>query len=928
MREGQLGRSSIFKAGLALALLTTSVTAGWAQVSATTAGVTGVVTDATKGLLPGVTVLLRNVGTGWEHSEVTAADGSYRFVGVDPGTYQVKFELTGFKTVMVVPVSLIVGTQPRVDAVLELGQVTESVTVVGQSALIETTKSTLSQTVEQRELETIPINSRNPVELVLLTPNTVPSVSRRDNGIYINVSGGRAREPILNLDGLDNIDDSNSQQRALFSREAIREFQVLANNFTAEFGRTQGAIVNVVTKSGTNQFDGNFYLNQRNKALNSRNAFETDKAPFRRWQEGGTFGGPIKQNRMFFFFAAERQDAKIPAFTSVTAATAGLLGIPLSDIGEIPREDNHNSFIGKYSYQVNSSNSVDFAYVYSLADQLRQSTVGGLNTLRRAGSKDSYDSFFNANWRMVRGSTVHETRVAFSPRNFEFWFSKDKPADWTNDSPEMIQEPTVSVSGVANFGLATGNHFTQDKTYLIDSLTWFKSKHDVKIGIDFLWGKNYRFIGGNRNGSYSFSNIANFLAGRYTQYSQLFGNSTVTPQHNLYGFFAQDNYRVSSHVTLNAGLRYDIETLPEFYDPEDRAVGSSDLNNLAPRGGIAWDVFGNGNTIVRGGSGIFYTRRFINQVANLQTGSPSRGSYSYIFAFGAAGAPTYPNRLTTQPTGAASTPNITATFGIPVPWSVQANAAVEQRLTRTMVVAVEYNNNKSWTMASARDINAPDPVTGRRPRTDVARISLYDSEGRALYQGISFKLRRQVSQGFAFQTFYTLALDKNDSQDFSDLPTNQNDRSADYGWSVDDVRHRWVMSGTYLLPKLSALGGAFSGLQLSGAATYRSPFPVDAPAGSDLNRDGVVNDRAPGLARNSFRAYDFFVIDFRLTKILPIGDKNRLELVAEAFNLLNRTNYDAVNTSYGPGPAPVSTFRAPVSAYDPRQIQFGVKVSF
>lgn len=909
-----------------LSIVSPATSAG--QVSATTAGVAGVATDSTKAVLPGVSVSLRNVGTGWERSEVTDADGSYRFIGVDPGSYQVKFELAGFRTITVGPVTLTVGTQPRVDGVLELGTVTESVTVVGAQALIETMKSTLSQTVEKRELDTIPINSRNPVELVLLTPNTVPSVSRRDNGIYINVSGGRAREPILNLDGLDNIDDSNSQQRALFSREAIREFQVLANNFTAEFGRTQGAIVNVVTKSGTNVVDGSAYLNQRNKAFNSKNAFETEKAPFKRWQEGGTVGGPIQQNRMFFFAAAERQDAKIPAFTSVSAATAQVLGIPPSDVAEIPREDNHNSFIGKYTYQVNPSNSVDFTYVYSLANQLRVSTVGGLNTLRRAGSKDSTDHFFNGNWRWVKGSAVHEMRLAYSPRNFEFWFSKDKPNDWTDDSPEMIEEPTVSVSGVANFGLATGNHFTQDKTYLIDSLTWFTRKHDVKVGIDFLWGRNFRFIGGNRNGSYSFSNVANFLAGRYTQYSQLFGNSTVTPQHNLYGFYAQDNFRVSPRLTLNGGLRYDIETLPEFYDPEDRSVSSSDLNNVSPRGGVAWDLFGNGNTVLRGGAGMFYTRRFINQVANLLTGSPSRGSYSYIFAFGAPGAPVYPNRLASQPTGAASTPNITATRGIPVPWSVQANVALEQRLSSTMVVAAEYNNNKSWTMASARDINAPDPITGRRPRTDVGRISLYDSEGRALYQGVSFKLRRQVTKGFAFQTFYTLAFDKNDSQDFSDLPTNQSDRSVDYGWSVDDVRHRWVMSGTYLVPDMNGLARALSGFQLSGAATYRSPFPVDPQTGTDLNRDGVVNDRPLGLERNSFRAYDFFVIDFRLTKILAVGGKRRVELVAEAFNLLNRINYDAVNTSYGTGTAPVATFRAPVSAYDPRQFQLGAKISF
>jgi hypothetical protein len=901
----------------------------FAQVSSTTSGLLGVVTDSTKGVLPGVTISLKNLGTGQVRTTPSSESGEYRFVGVDPGDYQVTFELSGFKMVVIAPVTLVVGTQPRLDAALELGALNETVTVSGQSALIETSNTSISHTIERRELETIPLNSRNPVELTLLTPNTVPSVSRRDNGIYINVSGGRAREPVLNLDGLDNIDDSNSQQRALFSREAIREFQVLANNFSAEFGRTQGAVVNVVTKSGGNSYEGSAYLFHRNKSLNARNAFEPEKAPFNRWQTGGTFGGPIKQNRMFFFGALELQNADIPAFSSVSPENARLLGIPASDIGEIPRNFDYTSLITKYTYQINDKHSLDGSYIYSFAEQLRYSTVGGLNTLRRAGSKHSTDSFYTVTWRTIGQSWFHETRASYSPRNFEFWFNTEKPEFWGDDNPLLFAEPTVSVSGVANFGQSAGNHFKQNKTYLVDSLSISTANHDLKFGVDLLWGENYRFLGGSRGGSYSFSNLANFLAGRYTQFSQTFGNSTVTPQHNHYSMYAQDNFRATPRLSINAGLRYDIETLPDFYDPNENVVSSSDMNNVAPRFGAALDVFGNGNTVVRGGSGIFYTRRFINQVANLLTGSPNRGTFSYLFRFGDPGAPAYPNRLSAQPTGAFATPNITATYGVAVPWSVQANAAIEQRLTGTIVAAVEYNLNRSTTMASAQDTNPINPATGRRPIPGYGRIVIYDATGRATYQAVSFMLRRQAARGFAFQTFYTLGFDRNDTQDFSDLPTIQTDRSADWGWSVDDVRHRWVMSGTYLVPDL---GGAawqrfFSGFQFSGAATYRSPFPIDPQAEVDINGDGVVNDRAPGLARNSFRAFDYAAIDLRVSRIIPFGGK-RVELVAEVFNILNRTNFDSVNGAYGLGPAPRSTFASPTSAYDPRQMQIGAKVTF
>lgn len=264
-----------------------------------------------------------------------------------------------------------------------------------------------------------------------------------------------------------------------------------------------------------------------------------------------------------------------------------------------------------------------------------------------------------------------------------------------------------------------------------------------------------------------------------------------------------------------------------------------------------------------------------------------------------------------------------------MPWSFQSNAAVEQRLTGSLVAAVEYNLNRSTNMASAQDTNPIDPVTRVRPNRDYGRIVIYDSAGRSTYQAISFMVRRQVATGFTFQTFYTLGFDKNDTQDFSELPTVQTDRLVDWGWSEDDVRHRWVASGTYLVPHLGDAGWqkVLSGFQLSGAATYRSPFPVDPQASTDVNRDGVVNDRAPGFARNSFRAFNYMSTDFRITRLVNVRGA-RLELVGEMFNVFNRVNYDSVNSSFGLGPEPRATFGTPVSAYDPRQIQFGVKVSF
>ena len=283
----------------------------------------GTVADESGGLLPGVTVVVRNIDTGLAREVITDSDGRYVVPGLPPGAYEVRAELAGFQPARQTNVTAQVGQTTSVHLALKVGSISEQVTVVGEAALIETTKTDFSSVVNSHQIDNLPINGRSYLEFATLTPGVVLNQSTAINGIGANVAGARSRNGSVLVDGFNNLDDGFTSPRLIYSQEAIQEFQVLTLGFSAEFGRATGGIVNAITKSGTNNFEGRAFTFFRDKALNARNAFEQgEKAGFRRWQTGGTMGGPIRQDKLFYFGSFERQDFSAPTVVTIDPATA------------------------------------------------------------------------------------------------------------------------------------------------------------------------------------------------------------------------------------------------------------------------------------------------------------------------------------------------------------------------------------------------------------------------------------------------------------------------------------------------------------------------------------------------------------------------------------------------------------------------------
>lgn len=873
----------------------------------------GVVNDASGAPMPGVSVTVRNVETNLTRETVSAQDGRFVVPGLAPGTYDVRAELAGFRAAVQAGVQLQVGQTQTVNFLLEVGAVSEEVTVVAESALVETTRSDFSRVVGEAQIDNLPINGRNFLDFATLTPGVVLNQSTAINGIGANVGGARSRNGSVMVDGFNNLDDNFTSPRLIYSQEAIREFQVLTLGYAAEFGRATGGIVNAVTKSGTNRFEGRAFYYYRDKALNARNAFETgEKADFRRYQWGGIAGGPIVENRAFYFGSFERQDFNSPTVVTISPGVAQAIGLPASELGTHQKVDDTTSVLGKVNFNPSGSNTFEFTAAYSDFYRRNLTGVGGLATPSSGTGTESKDYLYAFKWSRVfaGGRLLNEFRASYNPRDF-FVIAQG-------------EGPRVAISGVATYGRATNSPNSQwtDQGQIINHVTWNANKHDVKFGVDMYPVRSEIYFPGGEFGSYSFPSLDAFLAGNYNSFSQAFGENTFVFDHQFYAFFVQDSWRVLPRLTVNAGLRYEYERQPSYKDrkyPED-------TNNLGPRLGFAWDTLGDGRAVVRAHVGLFFDKNFNNIALNTFRGD---GVTTRSYAFQnrtQPGAPAFPNLLTSEPDASRrSSLDIRLMVEDPsIPQAWQSSTAFEYALGRNMSATVSYLRNDQKYQYVNLIRNRFTFINGVRQRPDptVGAISVYDPSGKSRYNAMTLELTRRMADNYQFNVSYTLGDAKADSNDFGSTFIDENNRQWDYGPTPDDVRHNLVVSGSYVVPRLK--------LNVGGIFRYNSGRPYSASAGADLNQDGVINDRAPGFTDkpNSFRGDTLKRLDLRLTWRPSLGGRAPLELIGEVFNVFNDVYYTSVNTVWGNTSTARATFGTPLTAADPRVIQLGARFTF
>ena len=902
------------------------------NVAAATLG--GTIFDANNLIVSGANVTAKNLETGQTQTAVSDQSGRFRFNYLPVGSYEISVMQNGFETVRQ-KLTATVGQSLELKLQLTIKSVSEQVEVVDSAPVIETSRTQIAETVTPKDVENLPLNGRNFLDLALL----LPAVSRTNTGSVqkfaetsavpgtgISVAGQRNLANSFIVDGMSANDDSVELAGTYYSQEVIREFQVVTNGAVAEFGRASGGFVNIITQSGTNDFRGKLYGFLRNQRLDARNPLAVSRDPLTQTQYGASFGAPITKNRTFFFGNFEqtrRNDSNIITIAPENAVkiNARLAAVNYQgqtiDTGLVPGGYDTTNIFTRFDHQINRKNS--FAATYNFYDikAVNARTVGGLNAVSRGTNLDNRDHTLNfQNITVIGANSLNELR--FQYRNSRL----SAPA---NDQ----KGPAVNISGIANLGTATGSPIKRDITLyqLDDNFSISLDKHSLKFGAEFLYNDLNIVFPGAIQGVYTFTNLANFQNGNYSQFQQAFGADSQAQKNPNTGVFAQDEWKPLRNLTLNFGLRYDLQFLP---DPI-----KTDRNNIAPRFGFAFSP--DEKTVLRGGFGIYYDRIPTRATSN----ALQRDGSKYVVAVlspTSLNAPIFPNILAVQPSVLTTKPSITRIDpNIENSSSEQANLQIERELPFNSTVSAGYLFLRGLHIILSRNVNVPTcPASVNsnlcRPDQNFGNISRYEGSGDSYYNAFVFSLNKRQGNWATVRLSYTLSKTIDDAGNFFfSTPQNNFDLRDDQGLSDNDQRHRLTLSGTFNAPKTfknSFIRTAFGGFQASYIYTYASKLPFNILTGNDRNGDSNNNDRPLGVGRNTGAGFDFSSFDLRLSRRFQISEKTNLELLAEGFNLFNRANYSVPNNIFGVGTTPLAAFGTPTAAFDPRQIQFGFRLNF
>lgn len=915
--------------------LSSCLSATFAQQTVTSATLSGRVEDTNGSAINGATITATNLETNRQQTTTSDAEGRYRFAYLSVGAYKLSASAQGFATLNR-QLTLTVGQ--ALDVPLRLAIANLSVNVMVEDIpVIETIRTQVAETIRPREIDELPLNGRNYLDLALL----VPGVSRTNTGSNqrfaetsavpgqgLSIAGQRNLNNSYVVDGLSANDDAADLTGTYYSQDVIREFQVVTSGGIAEFGRASSGVVNIITQSGTNDWRARLYGFFRNQRFDARNPLAPRKDLLTQGQYGGSVGGPLRRDRTFLFANFEqtrRNDSSVitisPADVLAINNRLNMVSYPGARLesGVVPGGFDATNFFARLDHKLNESNQLTARYsLYNIAST-NSRNVGGLNSVSRGtalGDRDQTIAINNIT--TISRRTLNEAR---------FQFTHSRLVAPVNDATG----PAVNIAGVANFGTATFSPLARsiDLCELVDNLSTERSAHSVKGGADFLYNRvNINFPGAFQ-GVYTFTNLNNFLTGNYSNFQQAFGAPAQFQTNPNIGFFVQDEWRSRSDLTINVGLRYDAQFLPEPV--------KTDTNNLSPRLGIAYAP-GNRKTVIRAGFGIYFDRIPLRATSN----ALQRDGSKYIvvqLSPTQVGAPVFPNVLNAQPATLATKPNITRIDpNIESSYSEQANFQIERELPGNASISIGYLRLRGLHLIVSRNANVPRfPVSAGvpnlgRPDPDWGNISRYESSGDSYYNGMVVAFNKRAAHWASLRVSYTLSKSIDDTGNFFfSTPQDNFNLRDDRGLSDNDQRHRLVVSGTVEAMERVRVGGPsrlLRGFQLSYIYTYASRLPFNIVTGNDRNFDTNNNDRPAGVGRNTGRGFDFASLDLRLSRRFRFTERLGLEVLAEGFNVLNRSNLAIPNNTFGTGTTPLSSFGQATAAFDPRQFQFGLRLSY
>jgi outer membrane receptor protein involved in Fe transport len=982
--------SSCRAAVVLLLVLLSPLAASPALAQSATGAIQGTIVDQSGGVLPGVTVSATNTETGIARAMVTDETGSFRAELLPVGRYKVSAELAGFAPASRPDVAVTVGGVVTLKLDMRLATVAESVSVSATPPVLETTRTQVSSTVDQTAVSNLPTNGRNFISFALLTPGVTTDVRTGD----ISFAGQRGTLNSLVVDGADNNNTFFGQTigrtgsgRApyQFSAAAVQEFQVNSNAYSAEYGRAGGAVINVVTKSGTNTPGGEVFEYFRDKSLNAINLINTlqgrPKSPYHYNQFGAIYGGPLRPNRDFLFVNYDGQRntlpnlvfLNVPPGTPADADTTAAIAKLQSLAGSWDQGQNQDVFLIKTDHQLTSNNRLTLRYNHQNFNGKNFENAGAQNSSQHTGDSNVRTRTLNGALATVKGiSWFNEVRYQ--------WARDQEPGFANSADPEaVIQQAGTTVLTVGRNSFSP-RETTIKRQQIADTLTWAPARHRIRSGFDFQFDRILNYFPGNFFGAYTFSSLASFNLNQPSRLVQAFAGpgttgATTHPDIKEYSGFVQDEWRVSSDVTINAGLRYDLQKFAQPQvrnpDPQLSAAGidtsslPTDKNNWGPRLGVAWAPSGR-KYVVRAGYGIFYGRTPSIMVG---TAHSNNGINVQTITFTGTPMPVYPNIFPSLPTGATLPRPTIFTFASSYqnPHVQQASVGMDWEVMTGTSLGVTYMHVAGDQLQRSTDLNfgssSPTVYTvaatgatlpyyrfAAGPYTNFARIISFQSTAISRYNGFTLDLNRRFARGLSARAAYTLgkvvdtvpdatAVVPGSSSDDAKYASNPASFAVDRTFGNNDQRHRFVFSAVYDTVNAGGTGAAGAlarGWTFSTIWTAASGQPYSARVGSvDLNNDGNTrNDYAPGTTRNQYRLPKYNALDLRIARRISLAGRVAVQPIFEVFNLLNSDNIVSVNTTlYGVNTTtsvltPNASFGQPLNTAGQRIMQLAFRVTF
>ena len=872
-----------------------------AFAQSTAGSVFGTIRDEQLAVVAGADITLVDMQTGRARAMRSGATGGYRFFGLTPGRYSLRVERPGFLTESVPDITLHVGQQLQIDATLKVGGLTGTVTVESQPAV--ETATALSRTIRRAEIDHLPVQDRGYSNLALLAPGVLHNETNPANSAPIVTAGQTGRDDSFLLDGFSLDYTANGFVRGGVPIDAISEFEVLTNGFGAEFGHASGAMVTVVTRSGTNQFAGRVYYYDRDHRLDARPAASSlvgpgaDEGSFEQKTPGGFAGGPILRDHAFFFGSAEGS-----LTDSQHVVSSPVLRVFRPEARAIvPTADDTWGAFGRTDVSTRSDQTTFRYRLYqeSATNRFGQNDLA-LGAPERAfpASDRAQDAAF-VDTRVLGATRLNDFRLQVS----RWWLA------FETNCPGCVTEQRPSIKLGKNPALP--NRQDEQRWQLLDTFTWFSGRtgvrdHTIKVGTDVSLLKTDWNVLQNRDGMFLFGTDQPFDPGDPAtyplRYTRTLGTPTLALHHQTYAVFVQDQWRPARSFTFNLGLRWDRAVL------ENGPFGPGDL---APRLGAAYAP-GDGRTVVRASCG-----RYVDQtrLAIVQNARQAASAVQIVIL-----NPGYPDPFGPNPQRStrklAAIPSTTRLADrLQTPFTDQATLGLTRRLGRLASLSADFVVARGQRLLVTHDLNYPDlsdPLR-RRPDPRLQQILEVESTGHSWYRGLQLQVARPESHGWAYSLAYTWSSAERDTEDWDFVPEDQRDYGADRGPSVNDVPHQLVVTFDVELP---------FGVRLAMVTTGRSGVPYNVTTGSDNNGDGNFNDRPPGVGRNSARAAPFWQCDVRLSKRFRTG-RYGVEFLAEAFNIFNRRNWSGYV-----GDQSSALYGRPTDARIARQVQLGTRVDF